>query len=76
MILIIIALLILYWVGDFIYHLGYSDGWERGLMDNINYSKKDLPNFIVDGVCRKGKKTICNLGYACDACSYNKDVKK
>ena len=40
--------------------------------------KKDLPDFIVDGICKKDTNStmICNLGYACDACPYNKDVKK
>lgn len=32
----------------------------------------DLPDFIVDGVCKKDNTTICNLGYACDSCPYNR----
>ena len=31
-----------------------------------------LPNFVVDGKCAKTDEQICNLGYACDACPYNK----
>ena len=31
----------------------------------------NLPSWIIDGVCKKDEKTICNLGYACDGCPYN-----
>jgi len=34
-----------------------------------------LPDYIVDGQCMNGTtrfQEICNLGYACDACPYNK----
>ena len=32
----------------------------------------ELPSFIKNDVCKKDEKEICNLGYACDACPYNK----
>jgi len=28
--------------------------------------------FIVDGICKNDGKYICNLGYACDGCPYNR----
>ena len=39
-------------------------------------NKKYLPSFIVNGVCKIGEDAICNIGYACDACPYNKKGKK
>jgi hypothetical protein len=40
--------------------------------------RMSLPRFIVDGVCYLGKDNrfvndICNLGFACDSCAYNKN---
>ena len=34
-----------------------------------------LPSFIKDSVCQKKDTEICNIGYACDGCSYNPEVK-
>ena len=34
-----------------------------------------LLNFIINGVCKKDEKTICNIGYACDGCLYNNECK-
>lgn len=31
--------------------------------------------FIVNGICSNEGDCICNLGYACDGCPYNKDNK-
>jgi len=33
----------------------------------------DLPHWIVNGICMKKDDVICNLGYACDGCPYNKE---
>jgi hypothetical protein len=58
----------------------------KELNDLPNYLKKDerpfivkgnnlitaLPHFIIDGRCKNESGDICNLGYACDACPYNK----
>ena len=35
----------------------------------------ELP-FIKNGKCINDGTYICNLGYACDGCPFNKDVKK
>ena len=76
LILIFVGLL-LYFIGKFIYDFGYSNGREKGLIDGVNYTKKDLSNvFIVDGICKNNGRYICNLGYACDACPYYRDNNK
>jgi len=31
--------------------------------------------FIINGVCRNDGKYICEIGYACDGCPYNKTVE-
>jgi len=36
---------------------------------------KEARPFIVKGICKKDETTICTLGYACDACPYNKENK-
>ena len=33
-------------------------------------------NFIKNGVCHNKGEQICNIGYACDACPYNKGDKQ
>ena len=40
--------------------------------DNFPEMNHGLPSFIENGICEKDNITICNLGYACDACPYNK----
>lgn len=35
---------------------------------------KDLP-YIVEGKCTNEGDIVCNLGYACDGCPYNKEKK-
>ena len=35
---------------------------------------KDLP-YIENGVCKNKGEYVCNLGYACDGCPYNKENK-
>jgi len=32
---------------------------------------KELP-YIKNGICVNNGETVCNLGYACDACKYNR----
>lgn len=34
-------------------------------------AQNKLP-WIVDGVCKNNEEYICNLGYSCDGCPYNK----
>lgn len=33
----------------------------------------NFPSFIKNGICEKDNMTMCNLGFACDGCPYNKD---
>jgi len=42
--------------------------------NSIDYS--NLPHFIINGVCCNWGAYICNLGYACDGCPFNKDEIK
>lgn len=37
--------------------------------------EKDLPDWIVGEICQKPEDVICNLGYACDGCPYNRDYQ-
>lgn len=37
--------------------------------------ENNSPSFIVNGKCKKKEEEICNIGYACDACPYNKKLK-
>jgi hypothetical protein len=37
--------------------------------------EKDLPSFIINGKCEKDNMTFCNLGFACDSCPYNNEIK-
>jgi hypothetical protein len=39
---------------------------------NKYHNDSELPYFIRNGVCQKDAFEICNLGYACDACPYNR----
>lgn len=59
------------------WYLQCNKAWRDGNIwgkDEINNPIGDnLPSFIVNGVCKKDNQTFCNLGYACDACPYNKD---
>lgn len=43
--------------------------------DYIADQEKDLPSFIINGKCEKDNMTFCNLGFACDSCPYNKEIK-
>jgi len=50
------------------------------LILDLNKGKKiepptgdNFPSFIKNGICEKDNMTICNLGFACDGCPYNKD---
>jgi len=47
------------------------------LTDDLDELKgNSLPDFIIDGQCDKQDEVICNLGYACDACPYNRENLK
>jgi len=46
---------------------------------NVEFKEtyEKLPPYIIDGKCiNEVLKYICDLGYACDACPYNKEEKK
>jgi len=43
--------------------------------DYLSDQEKGLPSFIIDGKCEKDNMTICNLGFACDSCKYNKEIQ-
>ena len=32
----------------------------------------NFPSFIINGECKNLNNAMCNLGYACDSCPYNK----
>ena len=36
--------------------------------------QKENSFWIVNGICQKEEKVICNLGYTCDTCPYAQDV--
>jgi len=40
----------------------------------FNDNKNEYP-FIIDGECQNNGDYICNLGYTCDSCPYNRKAK-
>jgi len=52
----------------------YGNLWGTNNPTGDNYPdiNNGLPSFIVNGICEKDCMTICNLGYACDSCPYNR----
>lgn len=57
------------------YQHGNIFGKDDPMGDNFPEMNNGLPSFIKNGKCEKDNMTSCNLGYACDACPYNKEKK-
>jgi len=55
-------------------HRRTSKVGEKHYLQTVDMNdKKRLPHWIKDGICiNETLKNICNLGYACDGCPYNK----
>lgn len=53
-----------------------EDAMPDGICINPDLKPHELPHWIVNGVCEKPEKAICNLGYACDGCPYNEDIEE
>jgi len=55
-------------IGDLLYNFLILICWNhRGI-------EEDLP-WIYNGECINDGKYVCNIGYACDGCPYNKDER-
>ncbi len=46
--------------------------WENNNYHGCKNCSNNLP-YITDSKCTNNGEYICNLGFACDGCPYNKD---